>query len=392
MKFRNKGRKIYKTKEKNYYGKTPFGKFMSAALTVLLIGGIGFLGYSAAEPLVNFTKKRGDEALSLPETVTSDNEPTVDSTSIEIKVPQNNNAEIYKAAVLKPQNLKDISSLKAALSNINVNVGYQYVMVPLKISGGEIYYASSVREAQMSGAVQSALTLAEITAEIKNAGYMPAAEISLLNDYTVTKTYADMSYTTIDDGSRWIDSKGKYWLSPFSASAVSYIGAIADEIAAADFEKVICSDVVFPQFKESDLVLLGDKVSGSENYLALTSLTNSLYNKLMSGGATMLLEVSAIDILKENTHVIQPMLLDVNTLVLDIDFDEIGDAVAVSDTVYEFTGTAAEKASKLIGLVQYKLADYNVAVRFSGDGIQETELIKAKDVIAGYGYNSFMIG
>ena len=35
MKFKNKGRKIYKTKEKNYYGKSPVGKAFSVGLTVL---------------------------------------------------------------------------------------------------------------------------------------------------------------------------------------------------------------------------------------------------------------------------------------------------------------------------------------------------------------------
>ena len=33
MKFKNKGRKIYKTKEKNYYGKSPVGKAFSVGLT-----------------------------------------------------------------------------------------------------------------------------------------------------------------------------------------------------------------------------------------------------------------------------------------------------------------------------------------------------------------------
>ena len=60
MKFKNKGRKIYKTKEKNYYGKSPVGKAFSVGLTVLLIGGIVFIGYSVAEPLINYTKKKGD--------------------------------------------------------------------------------------------------------------------------------------------------------------------------------------------------------------------------------------------------------------------------------------------------------------------------------------------
>lgn len=58
MRFKNKGRKIYKTKEKNYYGKSPVGKAFSVVLTVLLLGGIGFIGYSVAEPIINYSKKQ----------------------------------------------------------------------------------------------------------------------------------------------------------------------------------------------------------------------------------------------------------------------------------------------------------------------------------------------
>ena len=46
---KTKGRKIYKTKEKNYYGKTPLGKAFSVALSVLLIGGLGFIGYNIVD-------------------------------------------------------------------------------------------------------------------------------------------------------------------------------------------------------------------------------------------------------------------------------------------------------------------------------------------------------
>lgn len=74
-----KGRKIYKTKERNYLGKSPMSKFMSGALTVLLIGGIGFLGYSVAEPIINYTRHEGDEPLS---TETFQNSETSTTTAI----------------------------------------------------------------------------------------------------------------------------------------------------------------------------------------------------------------------------------------------------------------------------------------------------------------------
>ena len=71
MRFRNKGRKIYKTKEKNYYGKSPLGKAFSVGLSILLIGGIGFIGYSVAEPIVNYTKKKGDDSTAVSSETTT---------------------------------------------------------------------------------------------------------------------------------------------------------------------------------------------------------------------------------------------------------------------------------------------------------------------------------
>lgn len=398
MKFKNKGRKIYKTKEKNYYGKSASGKFFSGALTVLLIGGICFIGYSVAEPIINYTKKKGDNNIVATDTseTTSDTSEIATATAATINVQENINIEQYKAFSLTVNDILDANRLKTALQKVPSNQEIEYIAVPLKVSGGEIYYASTVNEAQMSGAIKSTMTLLEITSEIRTAGYKPTAEISVLRDNLLPQTYSETGYQTTDDGSRWIDDSsengGKPWISPFSDSAVSYISSITDEISAADFDKIICSDFVFPPFRESDLALLGDDVNSSERYLGLTSLANLMYSRILDNGSSMMLEVSAVDLLQGNDEIIQPMLLDVNTLILDVDFDEMGNAVSADNTVYEFTGTASENASKVIGLVQHKLSDYNIAVRIRGENTTETELLKAKEVIAEYGYTSFIIG
>ncbi|MDE5765237.1 MAG: hypothetical protein K2I00_09810 [Ruminococcus sp.] len=77
-----KGRKIYKTKERNYLGRNPFSKFMSGALTVLLIGGIGFLGYSLAEPIINYTRHEGDEPISEPSWRNSETTTATSTTTV----------------------------------------------------------------------------------------------------------------------------------------------------------------------------------------------------------------------------------------------------------------------------------------------------------------------
>lgn len=396
MKIRNKGRKIYKTKEKNYYGKSPFGKFMSGALSVLLIGGLGFLGYSVAEPIINYTRKAGDEepSASVTETKEQTESFSADVTGNSVDVMDNISVEQYRAASVRTEDMNSTESLAAALERVPSDT--EYISVPLKAKGGGIYYASSVSEAGLCGAVKSALTLNDITTTVKAAGFKPVAELSLLNDSIFPAAYPDASYKIADGGSMWIDDAlengGKPWMTPMSDVTRSYLSALGDEVAAAGFEKVICGDVIFPPFRESDLTLLGEEVKKSDRYLSLTSLVNSLYSKFISGGTAMMLEVSAAELLSGGGEVIQPMVLDVNTLVLNVDFDEIGQSVTAPDTVYEFSGTAKENAEKIIGLVKDRLADYNVVVRFSGKNTEQSELIKAKEVISGYGYSSYIIG
>lgn len=397
MKFKNKGRKIYKTKEKNYYGKTPVGKFFSVALSILLIGGIGFIGYSVAEPLINYTKKQGDNSTTTESTQNGASDTSSQATAATVNVQENVNIEQYKAAALSVSDMADINTLRNALQSLPAASDIDYVEVPLKVSGGKIYYYSSVYEAQMSGAIASYLTLQEIVSEVRTAGYKPAAVISMFDDNIMPLSYPQMGYITVQSGQQWIDDSlengGKPWVTPFSDDAVAYLRDIAQEVSAAGFEKVVCSDFVFPDFRDSDLTLLGDEVSADDRYLAMTSAANAMYDTILSNGATMMMEVSVSDMLKDNAEVIEPMLLNVNTIILNIDFDELGTALAAGDTVYDFSGTAAENAVKAVELARDSLSDFNVAVRFSGTSTEESELLKAKEKVAAeYGYSSYIIG
>lgn len=400
MKFKNKGRKIYKTKEKNYYGKSPVGKVFSVGLSVLLIGGIGFLGYSIAEPIINYTKKKGDQqtietTAATTQTLTdenggviSDETKTVDSDKV--------NAEQYRAFVLSFSDLTGADSLQSAIKQVPADENIEYIEVPLKVSGGKIYYSSSVYTAIQSGAVQSQIGLNEIVNTIDLAGYKPVALVSTFNDNIVPQTFRDTGYLTIDDGSQWIDNDldagGKPWMSPFSESAVTYNAEIVNEISGAGFEKIVCSDFTFPDFRQTDVEYLGDSVVSSERYMALTSAANLLYDRIMTNGSTMMLEVSATDLLRGKNDILQPMLLKVNTIILNIDLDEISYGVYTGDTVYEFNGTPGENVKKMLDLVSKDVEDFNVAVRVSGSTVSTPELVKAAAEIEKYGFSSYVIG
>ncbi len=399
MKFKNKGRKIYKTKEKNYYGKSPVGKVFSVGLTVLLIGGIGFIGYSVAEPLLNYNKKKGDDegtTMNLTEEVVPTDE---NGNPVTTENPLNTlpvSVEEYRAFSLNTTDIADAQSIKNALKRIPSEEKIKYVEVPLKVSGGEIYYATNNYYATSAGIIQSYTKLSEIVSAISSAGYKPVATVSTFNDNIIPNYFRDMGYLTFDDGSQWIDNDaeagGKPWMNPFSETAVSYNSDIVEEIAQAGFDKVVCYDFIFPDFRQSDVEYLGDKVVSSDRYMALTSAANTMYDKILSNGSTMILEVNAADVLQGKKDILQPMLLKVSRVILNIDLDSISYGVYTGDTVYEFTGTPAENVKKMLDLVSEDVEDFNVAVRVSGETISTQEMLEARDEIVEYGFDSYVLG
>lgn len=412
MKFRNKGRKIYKTKEKNYYGKSPADKILSACLTLLLVGGIVVVGYSAAGPILNFTRKQGDdlngdlpyiidssdfkggdgtasEDIFLPEE-TSASEPSDPSEDKDVK------AEEYSAVALSINDVMTVESLKNALAGIPADEHIRYVEIPLKVSGGEVYFNSTNEEAWRSGAVKSMIMLPEYAETIKSAGFRPAALLSTYCDNIMPASYPLAGYVTVNGNDQWIDDSyeagGKPWLSPYSDLSVNYLSYLAGEAVEAGFDYVVCSDFTFPNFRETDLSILDERLSRKDRYTAMTSVANSLYTKCLEGGAKMFVEVSASEILSGRGEVLQPLLLSTGTVVLNIDIDHLSAGITNGKTLYEFTGTPAEITEKALGFLADRFKDFNTIVRISGAGITTEELLKARDIAKEKGYSSYIIG
>lgn len=396
MKFKNKGRKIYKTKEKNYYGKSPMGKFLSGALTVLLLGGLCFLGYSVAEPIINYTKHKGDEPASTePPASQQTTEPAEKLVQQATEAPTQTPTEApepayYTAAALRVSDLASADALRAALSAVPANQEIEYIEVPLKVKGGGVYYASSVYEAQTS--IQSALTLPEMIQEIENSGYKAAAVVSVFRDNLLPANFFDAGYVYASSGALWTDMNGQAWASPYAQRAVDYNTNLIMELTSAGFEQIICSDLVFPDFTETDLQNLDPVLSQNDRCMSLTSTANLLYATAVSNGASMQIEVSAEDIIMGRTDILQPMLLSSNSIILNIDIDVLNNGITKGENVYTFSGTAAEKVEQCIEMVNENLVDFNTAARISGGNLTAEEISEVRKVLLEYGYKSFVIG
>lgn len=191
----------------------------------------------------------------------------------------------------------------------------------------------------------------------------------------------------------WRDADSKTWGSPFSENYVDYLDFIAEEISEAGFEKIICTDMEFPDFSDNDLELLNDsRLEKSSRYTALTSVADILYDTIAANNSDMLIEVDAADVLSNNAEILKPIFIKVNTIILDIDLDEISHGVDTGNTVYEFSGTPSENITKMLGLIKEKLSDFNIVVRISGVSYSTSELLRANDDMAKLGYTSFILG
>ena len=390
---KNKGRKIYKTKEKNYYGKSPLAKALSVGLTVLFIGGLGFIGYSIAEPIVNYSKKKGDDTAAVTTQSTTDEQNGSGSASVK---NENSDAPEYRGYALRAGDMKDAETLRAALGRISPVMNVEYVEIPLKVTGGKVFYKSSL--SYTIGAVQNELQLTEIVDQVERSGYKPAAVISAFSDSLLPSMIPQSGYVTYATGEQWIDNDlsagGKPCTTPYSAIAVNYVADMITEACDAGFERIICSDISYPEFRQSDLDILPEELSSKKRFQALTSAANLFYDRAVSGGASMSVEVAADLILKDKADVItEPLYLNVKSLIISIDLDAISSGVYTDTTVYEFNGTAADKTARMLELLKDKLSGFsNVAVRLTGSYTATDEMLKAKEVIKDYGYTSFVIG
>ena len=397
MREKNKGRKIYKTKEKNYYQKSVPSKIFSAGLTILFLGGVVFLGYSAADPIINYTKKKGDSDITAQSSDISEYN-SENSSEIEVGIINNPNviASEFHCVSLNEDDLKTQLALETGINRITSNTDAEYIMVPLKTAGGNIHYNTINNKAQLAGAVKANLNLNDICNSIRTAGYKPVAYISVLNDNIYPQTYPESSYKTVDDGSRWIDNSiengGKPWISPYTDECKMYISGIVNEISDAGFESIVCSDLIFPEFRQGDLELLDASLTDSERYLVLTSLMNTIYSDAMAKECSAILEVSAADIAEGKAEVLQPMVLQISTLIVNINIDELATGIDVNGMPYDFNGSPDENAKKMLGLISDKLDGFNVVIRVSGNNIENTDEVKIKEAINEYGFKSYLIG
>ncbi len=297
MKFKPKGRKIYREKTRFERLRAFRSNTGAILVTVLCAGVLGFVGYSAGGPVLRFLQEQNvlsapekhtetTEAAqtALPETVQSAEltEPATEVPAPPQEAPTDPQSDAVmlemRGVELATDALATEETLAAALNA--VPAGTTHVLVPLKTEGGTIYFASANADVKRTDAVQAFLPIGTIYDAILKKGFIPVAVINTLEDDLYPQSFMDAAYRIAGSGDYWLDAPpeegGKPWMSPFSELARQYLAELTYEIYMTGFQEFVCEGLTFPAFTDEQLAQLDPRCGAADRYTALADTVEQM--------------------------------------------------------------------------------------------------------------------
>ncbi|MGN0605378.1 MAG: putative glycoside hydrolase [Oscillospiraceae bacterium] len=441
----NDGRKIYNSERERRRKQRQIRGFLSLIFTVTIVFGIFVLGFNIAKPVFKHFSSDDNDSYEMQNTETSAAYQVIDTESgketensgyntdvtettpadvTEVSVSDSDNISdevyetseteymslepsvnettapegsqnsesLYKSAYhLQSEDFETISNLKSALSKAVHQSGCTTVIVPLKQTGGYLYYASEVNGTEHCTASQNVLTLSEITSAIKAEGLVPVAEVSTLYDNIYPQIYTVASYKFADDNSTsWWDNSqekgGKPWLCPFSEYSKNYLASLAAEISAAGFSEIICTDFVFPEFRDSDVEILGTYVVEHDRYKALLEVAYAM--KESAGNAELSVSFSAYDAIKGNAEVLAPSEMSGLSVTPYIDLSSFGSSVSnFRGESFDLSGNTFNKVVGVVEALESVCDGLDMTPCFKKESLSEDDFQQVIKAVKTLGYD-----
>ncbi|MBQ8569589.1 MAG: hypothetical protein IJ446_10280 [Oscillospiraceae bacterium] len=344
---RRGGRTVYRNKRT-----TPASKRNSVYSTIkviLCIAGLAvlvFLGYSIGAPIHRYFEERKAEKELVAEEADEETNEVSETTAASETVTEQASQVIYNPVDIPPEEISseensadEAAEFRAGTVSLDVMTDRDQLMAELealksegctaavftlKAEGGSFYYNTQSSFASFAdGIVKSEIYAEDFAAAAKEAGLIPIAAISLLEDHNTYGTKSFGSYKTVD-GDVWYDDEGRSHLSPYDTNTVDYIADISSEIASAGFEYIICRDVSYPDFSLEDYSQVGEALAFGDRYTALVRVCNAAYNKAVDQGCNIIIEVNAAELIEGKAEVIAPDELECKYISVVYDDDSIG--------------------------------------------------------------------
>lgn len=397
-----------------------------------------FVGYSVAGPIGRYIASRPDRTETQPwtptdtDTVTDDTAaqtaelPAVtDITKSDISLPVSEEAQTSAAAVtepaettvttvseqtaalrdggaayyLNPDSMSDADSLDAALDELAAS-GCNAVIFPVKTEGGVFHYRTELDFVATvidgNDPIQSELSAADIVKAAESRGLRPVALMSVLYDNNRYGDYRDGSYRS-EDGDTWLDTSpdkgGKPWLSPFDETAQEYLCDIVTELGEAGFDEIICDDFIFPEFRSSDIDMLGEEVSPySDRYQALTSLAVMMNNAGNEAGTRVMLRITANSVIRRYSELFYPDELEGCNIMIDYSENNISRTmVAGNDEVILDDMDMYDKITAVYGEVSSRCGDLPVYPMLDRESMSADDFDEAVKALTAMGYDEYYV-
>ncbi len=359
-----KKRKIKKTKPMFKKKRSAAKTVLNAALIVILLLGIAFLGYSVGKPIVQFIRGRtNSEADSQPASDTLEPEPSGTESS-ETDEPEPTVSEPVEPEP-EPEVGKRILAVNLPAEGIYdeylgkriefaAENGYYGVSVELLCDGGTVAYLTSNQLAASASAIseRGITDLKAAAQKIIDAGLVPYARISALSDHLASWDKS-LCYLFENSTSTWLDNSisngGKPWISPFSNAAKDYIGGFVGEITDAGFAGIIAGELEFPPFRNSDLNYIGETVKNPLRYEALVGFSNSL-SETLGAAKIYAVEIDARDIVAGKAEILNaPDTLNCQKIYIKYDSEAIGLRLERSDgTEVSYAGLSEQDKLRVV--------------------------------------------
>ncbi len=261
-------------------------KVAGTVLLIVLILGIAFLGYCLGKPLLEYfgaNNVQTDTPVWTPpetETTEASTEPPVSQETTSATTAVTTPPEIIlsenKYAVAIPSSALLNSASLSAFAKKSADNGYTAAMVRLKDENGYIRYASELEILSNAENVTGTLTAEEICRILTENGLSPIAVLAVLSDNQGCIVNPEMSFK-VNDGTdmSWLDYTGDTpirWANPENAATAEYNKAIADELTAAGFRKIMLTHVIFPNLQNYDHAYIAEKYFAADRYKMLMNV------------------------------------------------------------------------------------------------------------------------
>ena len=206
-------------------------------------------------------------------------------------------------AVYMPESiLMDASARSSFIADCVAN-GYNSIYFDLKDSAGVVTYRSGLSQiTELGSASASAVDLASVVSEMKNAGITPIGRIYAFQDPLAAAANLDAAVHYQDSEWAWLDNSaslgGQPWLNPVSDYAQQYIMDLAREAAAAGVQQIVLDAVTFPVGYSLEMASYGRTLSDAEKSQVLADFIAAVGR----GGASSRWRVRCLPFCADTAH------------------------------------------------------------------------------------------